>query len=90
MLTAADPREEERAAREALRRAQRLNRARARKAEQKARAALRAALVATGRRYPSCRCDLSGSMDWGELRRLPGCQSRYVCPRLDAIRRAVL
>lgn len=90
-LPIADPRTEERAARDELRRVRRLQAGAAQARRRAWRQQLRNAVRDTGGRWPECRCDLRGVTTADQLHSMGcGCTDPfYCCPRLDAIRRRV-
>lgn len=82
---------DERAARRQHRQIQKMQRAAARKRDRAWHARLREAIRDTRAVHKSCRCELRASMSKRELQALgAGCTAgRYVCPRLDAVRRSL-
>lgn len=95
-LTAIDPREEERAAREKQRQLDKLQRAAERERERAARSRLAGIIreELAARRIPRCRCGISTRTTAAELRELrEGCTHAtlgFICPTLDAIRRRMV
>lgn len=91
MSTATAARADERAARVAHRRTLRMQRAAADAREKAWRDRLAAVLTDTRKTHPACRCELRATMTRGDLRALgAGCTAgRWVCPRLDAVRRVL-
>lgn len=84
------PAQEERRAHEQLRRLAKARRARERKLAQARRRALTDAIRTTRKQHPSCTCELHAGMTERELIDAgSGCCDRYICPRLDRVRRAV-
>ena len=85
---ALDPREEERQAREHLRRVQKAQRAAAQQRESEYARRLREAATETRAAHPRCRCDFRGVRSRDALREMgAGCTEFYVCPRLEGVRR---
>lgn len=87
MTTREAVRSEERTAKRKVRDGKRL----ARLAASRRRESIARAIRETAREFPLCRCDLRPGMDNDALRELgAGCtHPRYVCSRLDAVRRRV-
>lgn len=84
------PKQEEREALSKVKRAEKARKARQRQVEREQRSKLGTAIRETKKTYPACRCELRADMKRDDLIALgSGCHSNFVCPRLNAVRRAV-